>query len=113
MATAQHPLAFVMTGAATPASSARNGQLTGYEQVVDSTGKPIGWVWKPSASTYVWGALSTVSMAVSAYHGYKRNESVGWAIWWGLMGSIFPVITPVIAVAEGYAEPERGLHGGA
>jgi hypothetical protein len=29
------------------------------------------------------------------------------------MGSIFPVITPVIAVAEGYAEPERGLHGGA
>ena len=54
----------------------------------------------------VIGAVSTASMAASAYHGYKRNQSVGWALWWGLMGATFPVITPVIAVAQGFAKPE-------
>ncbi len=53
----------------------------------------------------IGGVLATASMAASAYHGYKRNQSVGWAIWWGLMGGLFPVITPVIAVAEGYGKP--------
>lgn len=52
--------------------------------------------------------VATASMAVSAYHGYKRNNSIGWALWWGLMGSMFPIITPVIAVAEGYAKPLKG-----
>ncbi len=60
-----------------------------------------------TTGTIVWAGISTISMAASAYHGYKRNNSVGWAIWWGLMGSIFPVITPVIAYAEGYAEPAK------
>lgn len=50
--------------------------------------------------------LSTASAAASAFHGYKRNRSVGWAVWWGLMGGMFPVITPTIAVAQGYAKPE-------
>lgn len=53
------------------------------------------------------GLLVTASMAASAYHGYKRNSSVGWAIWWGLMGTLFPVITPVIAVAEGFGKPKK------
>lgn len=52
-----------------------------------------------------WAVASTVSSAVSAYHGYKRNDSIGWALWWGLMGSMFPVITPTIALAEGFAKP--------
>jgi len=54
-----------------------------------------------------WAALATVSMAVSAYHGYKRNDSVGWALWWGWMGSMFPVVVPVIAIAQGYGVRER------
>lgn len=52
----------------------------------------------------VWAVLGTVSMAASAYHGYKRNQSVGWALWWGFCGGAFPVITPVIAVAQGYGK---------
>lgn len=52
------------------------------------------------------GVVSTASMAASAYHGYKRNKSVGWALWWGLMGGMFPVITPTIAVAQGFGKPE-------
>lgn len=60
-------------------------------------------------------ALSIVSSAASAYHGYKRNNSVGWAVVWGLLGAGFPVITPVVAVAQGYGKPAspglRGLRG--
>lgn len=56
----------------------------------------------------IWGILGTVSMAASVYHGYKRNQSVAWAIWWGIMGSLFPVVTPVVAVAQGFGKP-RGI----
>lgn len=53
----------------------------------------------------IFGVLSTVSMAVSAYHGYKRNNSIGWGLAWGAMGTLFPVITPVFAIAQGYGKP--------
>lgn len=55
----------------------------------------------------VWGVLGTLSMAASAYHGYVRNQSIGWALWWGFMGSLFPVITPTIALAQCKASPEN------
>lgn len=58
----------------------------------------------PGTTAMVWSAVSTASMAASAYHGYKRNDSVGWAIWWGLMGAMFPVITPAIGVAQGFGK---------
>lgn len=54
-----------------------------------------------------WAIASTASMAASAYHGYKRNDSVGWAIGWGILGALFPVITPTIAVAQGYGKRTR------
>ena len=60
----------------------------------------------PMPVRIVWGVLSTASFAASVYHGYKRNDSVGWAIWWGIMGAIFPVITPTIAFAQGFAKPK-------
>lgn len=60
-----------------------------------------------STASVVYGVVATVSMGASAYHGYKRNDSIGWALWWGLMGSMFPIITPVIAVAQGFGEPEK------
>ena len=53
--------------------------------------------------------LDTVSMAASAYHGYKRNNSIGWALWWGLMGAMFPVITPTIALAQGFGKPKSAV----
>lgn len=51
--------------------------------------------------------VEVASIVASTYHGYKRNNSVGWAIWWGLMGALFPVITPVIAVAQGFGKRAR------
>lgn len=60
-----------------------------------------------STAVIIWSVLSTVSGAASAYHGYKRNQSVGWAIGWFVLGSLFPVITPVIAVAQGFGKPKK------
>lgn len=56
---------------------------------------------------YFWGVVSVASGAASAYHGYKRNNSIGSAVLWGVLGSIFPVITPAIAAAQGFGERRK------
>jgi len=50
--------------------------------------------------------LRLASTAASTYHGYKRNHSLGWALWWGFMGNLFPVVTPAIALAQGFGKPK-------
>lgn len=61
----------------------------------------------PTIGTYLFAIVDTASMAASAYHGYKRNNSIGWALWWGFCGTIAPIITPVIAMAQGFGKPAR------
>jgi len=56
--------------------------------------------------TPFWKTAALVSSALGAYHGYKRNKSVGWAIWWALMGGVAPIITPAIAAAQGFGKPK-------
>lgn len=63
-----------------------------------------------------WGILSAVSSGASAYHGFRRNRSVGWAVAWGVLGALFPIIVPAVALAQGFARPAgrsalRGLRG--
>ena len=60
------------------------------------------------AMSYFWMVAGIASVGASAYHGYKRNNSVGWAIVWGLLGGLAPVITPAVAVAQGFGERKRG-----
>jgi hypothetical protein len=60
-----------------------------------------------NASGLVLMTLMAASSAAAAYHGYKRNQSVGWAIWWGVMGYVAPVITPAVAVAQGFGKRGR------
>ncbi|MBL8605138.1 MAG: peptidoglycan-binding protein [Myxococcales bacterium] len=56
--------------------------------------------------TPFWWLVSTASGAASAFHGYRRNNgSIPWAVTWGFLGGLFPVITPAIAVAQGFGEP--------
>jgi len=55
----------------------------------------------------IYTIASPISAAVCAYHGYKRNDSVGWAIGWLLLGGMFPIITPVIALAQGFGEKAK------
>jgi hypothetical protein len=53
-------------------------------------------------------ALSIAGMGLGAYHGYHRNRrSTGWAVWWGLMGGLFPIITTVVSMVQGYGAPYR------
>jgi len=51
--------------------------------------------------------LDIASIGASAFHGYRRhNGSVGAAIGWGLLGGLFPVITPAVAFAQGFGQPK-------
>jgi hypothetical protein len=81
-------------------------QLVGFGQdstaptLIDPTAMPptrIPWL----------GLLATASAAVSGFHGYRRNKSVGWGIVWFVLGGLFPVIVPTIAIAEGFGQPKR------
>lgn len=54
------------------------------------------------------GVLVLLSTGFSAYHGYKRNhENVPYGALWGFFGALFPIITPIVAVVQGYAKPEK------
>lgn len=55
-------------------------------------------------SSSIYGLLTVASSAVSGYHGYRRNDSIPWALWWALMGGLFPIITPVIGYAQGWGQ---------
>ena len=54
---------------------------------------------------YVIAAVSTISGGTAAYHGYKRNQSVGWAVLWFICGAALPVVTQAVAIAQGYGKP--------
>jgi hypothetical protein len=102
---------------------AQNPSLTPYMQMPDgmyqTTAQPAGSYMSGmaglsddtssgmSTAEIIFGIISTASAAVSGYHGYKRNDSLGWGIAWFVLGGLFPVLTPTIAFAEGYAKPKR------
>jgi hypothetical protein len=52
-------------------------------------------------------ALGMVAGAACAYHGFKRNESAGWAVAWAAFGSGAPFLALPIALAQGFGKPAR------
>lgn len=42
-----------------------------------------------------------------AYHGYRRNKSIGWALVWAVLGGAVPIIGVPVALAQGFAEPKQ------
>jgi len=80
----------------------RSGATTIPEITVE--GDPIGHV--EFYETPFWRIFALAGAAVGAYHGYKRNNSVGWGIAWGFLGSVFPIIVIPIAVAQGIGKPK-------
>lgn len=56
---------------------------------------------------YVLAAASTVGAVACTFHGYRRTGSLGWALMWGLCGSLFPFIAAPVALAQGFGEPEK------
>jgi hypothetical protein len=60
--------------------------------------------WTPM--TVAGAVLTVASIGLSAYHGFKRNgDSAGYGILWGLVGGALPVVTPLVAVAQGFGKP--------
>ena len=53
--------------------------------------------------------LRIPSAIISGVHGYKRNGGDGgWAAVWGALGFLFPIITPVVALVQGFGKPAGG-----
>lgn len=44
---------------------------------------------------------SYAAIGVAAFHGYRRNRSVGWAIAWAAAAAVAPLITTGVAFAQG------------
>jgi hypothetical protein len=70
---------------------------------VDAEAYPLerapGWWW------FV-GILSLASAGTATYHGYRRHGTIGAAVGWGVLGALFPVIVPAVAIAQGYGQPK-------
>jgi hypothetical protein len=72
-------------------------------------GSPVGMAMANPGKDYLpaaWAVASAASAGASAYHGYRRNDSLVWGVVWGVLGGAFPIITPAIALAQGFAKPK-------
>lgn len=78
------------------ARGAKPGAVSSALTFLDSSGK--------LTKSAIYGVLTLLSAGASAFHGYRRNKSVGWGAWWGIMGGMFPVVTPAIGLAQGWAK---------
>lgn len=57
---------------------------------------------------FVLQLLRPVSAVLSGIHGYNRNcDSWGAAAGWAALGFLFPVITPVVALAQGFTKEKE------
>lgn len=72
-----------------------------------ATSPSSGGLLAPLIVGGIEAALILASVGASAYHGYKRNHSVGWSVWWGFMGLLFPIVTPAVAIAQGFGKREK------
>jgi hypothetical protein len=85
------------------------GQSTTLPSAPQAPPTTIQVVQGPSAGPLriLFYVLDMASVGLSAFHGYRRhNGSVGAAIGWGLLGGLFPVITPAVAFAQGFGKPK-------
>lgn len=71
--------------------------------VVQDPERPNVLVFEPDPWTV---GLTTVGAGLGAYHGYKRTNSLGWALGWAALGALFPVVTTAVALAQGFGKKE-------
>lgn len=53
-------------------------------------------------------AVSTSSAILLTYHGYKRTNSVLWAMIYGLAGRVVPLVSVPVALAQGLGKKKEG-----
>lgn len=49
-------------------------------------------------------AIAALGTGLGAYHGYARNQSIGWALAWAAFGGALPILAIPIALAQGFGE---------
>jgi hypothetical protein len=76
------------------------------KETIQKVGAPIVFGADPGTTEInpIWGIVALAGAGLGAYHGWKRDHSVGWAIVWALLGGTFPVITIPVAFAQGFAK---------
>lgn len=73
------------------------GGLKAVGDAYDAGQVPLG-VW------IAYSVLSAVGAISGAYHGYKRNDSAGWAVAWFFFGSWLPLLSIPISLAQGFGK---------
>lgn len=58
-------------------------------------------------ATLGFASVSLLSGALSAIHGWNRDHTPIAAWGWFTLGSLFPIVTPLVALGQGYAKPRR------
>lgn len=66
--------------------------------------RPVGADVPTPSTNSIWALASVAAVGLAAYHGYKRNHSVGWAVGWGIAAGISPIITGAVALAQGFGK---------
>lgn len=51
-----------------------------------------------------WRLVGMAAVGAGAYHGYKRTGSAGWAIAYGILTGLFPLIGGGIILAQGFGK---------
>ena len=64
----------------------------------------------PGRAIYL--AVATLSGALCAYHGARRNDSILWAAWWATAGALVPFFAVPVALAQGLGTPRKDLNSG-
>ena len=52
----------------------------------------------------IWTVASVAGVAAGAYHGYKRNNSILWALSWAFFGGLTPFFTIPLSYAQGFGK---------
>lgn len=99
----EHPVPYEVMGV--PVEVRRVGEISALVNASLGLDESAETALGQDATTVVWSVVSMAAVGMSAYHGYKRNDSVGWAIAWALAGAIAPVITIPVAIAQGFGKP--------
>lgn len=104
----QRPIDAAIPWDSTPLGHVGKGakRMAKMKRTLNGLGKTtsLGALGDGSTWQTVYGVASIAGTGMGAYHGYKRNNSVGWAIGWGLLGGLFPIIVIPLAFAQGFGK---------
>jgi hypothetical protein len=52
----------------------------------------------------LWEIVRLAGMGLAAYHGYRRNNSIGWAVGWAVLAALSPPTSSIVVVAVAYSQ---------